>query len=94
MSYNKIFLFSGSAFPVVAAAVETELEEYKSAENKLKGLKSNMSDPESVDLLSDSTAKLTSAITSLPEILKKKANIDKHMSIAMGKYKLFLFKNN
>lgn len=71
----------------MAAAVEQELEDYKAAENRIKGLKTDM--PESAEdavdlLLADNTAKLTSAITSLPDLLKKKDNVDKHMSIAMG----------
>ncbi|XP_076048320.1 sec1 family domain containing Slh [Oratosquilla oratoria] len=74
----------GSPFPSVAAAAQTELEDYKAAEAKIKGLKSDLPEQEGMDLLSDNTAKLTSAITSLPELLKKKCNIDKHMSIAMG----------
>ncbi|XP_042204371.1 sec1 family domain-containing protein 1-like [Homarus americanus] len=75
----------GSAFPDVAAAVETELEDYKKAETHIKGLKTDP-DEDAIDLLSDNTAKLTSAITSLPELIKKKADIDKHMSIAMGEW--------
>lgn len=74
----------GSAFPDVAAAVEAELEEYKKAESHIKGLKSDLPGDDAIDLLSDNTAKLTSAITSLPELIKKKAEIDKHMSIAMA----------
>ncbi|XP_066943279.1 sec1 family domain-containing protein 1 [Macrobrachium rosenbergii] len=74
----------GSAFPDVAAAVEKELEDYKTAETHVKSLKNDIPDEDAIDLLSDNTAKLTSAITSLPELLKKKANIDKHMSIAMA----------
>ncbi|XP_071515570.1 sec1 family domain-containing protein 1 isoform X4 [Panulirus ornatus] len=74
----------GSAFPDVAAAVEKELEEYKKAETHIKGLKNDLPDEDAIDLLSDNTAKLTSAITSLPELIKKKAEIDKHMSIAMA----------
>ncbi|KAK7084719.1 Sec1 domain containing protein 1 [Halocaridina rubra] len=74
----------GSAFPDVAAAVEKELEDYKTAETHIKGLKDDLPDEDAIDLLSDNTARLTSAITSLPELLKKKANIDKHMSIAMA----------
>ena len=68
----------------MAAAVEKELEDYKTAETHVKSLKDDIPDEDAIDLLSDNTAKLTSAITSLPELLKKKANIDKHMSIAMG----------
>lgn len=84
------FSFLGSAFPDVAAAVENELEDYKKAETHIKGLKSDLPDEDAIDLLSDNTAKLTSAITSLPELLKKKANIDKHMSIAMGKMRILI----
>ena len=83
----------GSAFPVVAAAVETQLQEYKDAENKIKGLKKDIPDPESIDLLSDSTAKLSMAITSLPELMLKKSNIDKHMTLAMGKLLNILLSN-
>ncbi|XP_045129903.1 sec1 family domain-containing protein 1-like [Portunus trituberculatus] len=74
----------GSAFPDVAAAVEAELEEYKKAESHIKGLKADLPGDDAIDLLSDNTAKLTSAITSLPELIKKKTEIDKHMSIAMA----------
>ncbi|CAL4062168.1 unnamed protein product, partial [Meganyctiphanes norvegica] len=73
-----------SPFPSVAAAVETELEEYKAAEAKVKGLKTELQDAEDINLLDDNSAKLVSAITSVPELLKKKANIDKHMNIAMA----------
>lgn len=82
--YHCFLLATGSAFPDVAAAVEAELEEYKKAESHIKGLKSDLPGDDAIDLLSDNTAKLTSAITSLPELIKKKAEIDKHMSIAMG----------
>lgn len=73
----------------MAAAVEQELEDYKAAENRIKVLKTDL--PDGVEgvadlLLADNTAKLTSAITSLPDLLRKKDNIDKHMSIAMGTF--------
>lgn len=64
------------------------MEEYKKAESHIKGLKADLPGDDAIDLLSDNTAKLTSAITSLPELIKKKTEIDKHMSIAMGKFKV------
>ncbi|RXG52809.1 Sec1 family domain-containing protein 1, partial [Armadillidium vulgare] len=70
-----------SPFPMVAAAVETELEDYKSSEEKIKGLKSDFPATQPEDFFNDNTAILTSAITSLPELLKRKANIDKHMKL-------------
>lgn len=77
---------------MVAAAVETELEDYKSSEEKIKGLKSDFPAAQPEDFFNDNTAILTSAITSLPELLKRKANIDKHMSIAMGMF-IYLYLN-
>ena len=77
--------------------MEAELEEYKKAESHIKGLKADLPGDDAIDLLSDNTAKLTSAITSLPELIKKKAEIDKHMSIAMGKrllYRIHLYSRN
>ncbi|KAK4324075.1 hypothetical protein Pmani_005260 [Petrolisthes manimaculis] len=74
----------GSAFPDVAAAVEAELEEYKQAETRIKDLKTNFPDGDTIDLLTDNTAKLASAIKSLPELNRKKDEIDRHMSIAMA----------
>ena len=70
----------------MAEAVEQELEDYKAAESRIKGLKSDdLPDNGVADLLlADNTARLTSAITSLPDLLRKKDNIDKHMSIAMA----------
>lgn len=83
--YRFVIVFPGSAFPDVAAAVEAELEEYKKAETRIKDLKTNFPDGDAIDLLTDNTAKLASAIKSLPELNRKKDEIDRHMSIAMGK---------
>jgi len=80
-------MHKGSAFPTVAVAVESQLEDYKAAENRIKNLKQDLpnQDANTADLLlADNTAKLTSAITSLPELLRKKENVDRHMNIAMG----------
>uniref|UniRef100_A0A2P2HY43 Sec1 family domain-containing protein 1-like n=1 Tax=Hirondellea gigas TaxID=1518452 RepID=A0A2P2HY43_9CRUS len=75
----------GSPFPSVAAAVEQELDDYKAAESRIKDLKTDLPDAIETDLLlADNTAKLTSAITSLPDLIRKKDNVDKHMSIAMA----------
>ena len=58
----------GSPFPTVADAVQSELNEYKTSEDEVMRLKTVMGssedgDPDLVsDMLSDNTAKLTSAI--------------------------------
>ena len=77
----------GNPFPQVAEAVQEELEAYRSSEEEVKrlknemGLDGNIAD-EAISLLSDNTAKLTSAVTSLPELLEKKRLIDLHTTIA------------
>ncbi|RWS30845.1 sec1 family domain-containing protein 1-like protein [Leptotrombidium deliense] len=77
----------GSPFPQVAEAVQEELEAYRASEDEVKRLKAamgidgNVSD-EGVALLSDNTSKLTSAVSSLPELLEKKRMIDMHTTIA------------
>ncbi|KAK4336521.1 hypothetical protein RND71_044237 [Anisodus tanguticus] len=78
----------GSPFPQVAEAVQEELDSFRSEEERLKSLKNTMgidnSDggEENLDLISDTTAKITSAVTSLPELLERKKLIDMHTSIA------------
>jgi hypothetical protein len=77
----------GSPFPQVAEAVQEELEAYRSSEEEVKRLKSEMGldgniADEAISLLSDNTAKLTSAVSSLPELLEKKRLIDSHTTIA------------
>ncbi|XP_013396330.1 sec1 family domain-containing protein 1 [Lingula anatina] len=76
----------GSPFPTVAEAVQEALESYRSQEDEVKRLKHVMGlegeDDAAISMLSDTTAKLTSAVSSLPELLEKKRLIDMHMNIA------------
>ncbi|KAJ8977265.1 hypothetical protein NQ317_003967 [Molorchus minor] len=76
----------GSPFPTVAEAIQEELEQYKSSEEEVKKLRSSMGiDGENdiaMTLVSDNTAKITSAVNSLPQLLEKKRLIDMHTSIA------------
>ncbi|ESN94842.1 hypothetical protein HELRODRAFT_115024 [Helobdella robusta] len=76
----------GSPFPRVAEAVQEELESYKLQEDEVRRLKSVMGlegeDDATISMLSEGTAKLTSAISSLPELLERKRLIDMHMNIA------------
>ncbi|KAK6636247.1 hypothetical protein RUM43_009905 [Polyplax serrata] len=78
----------GSPFPTVAEAIQEELEQYKSSEEEVKRLKKSMGlEGENEDvfsMVSGNTAKLTSAVNSLPQLLKKKQLIDMHMTIATG----------
>ncbi|XP_015906128.1 sec1 family domain-containing protein 1 [Parasteatoda tepidariorum] len=80
--------YKGSPFPIVAEAVQGELDSYRSSEEEVKRLKaamglemSNGAD-EVIGSMSDNTAKLTSAVSSLPELLEKKRLIDMHMTVA------------
>ncbi|KAG8177103.1 hypothetical protein JTE90_015247 [Oedothorax gibbosus] len=80
--------YKGSPFPIVAEAVQEELDAYRSSEEEVKRLKSamgldvNSGNDELVGSMSDNTAKLTSAVSSLPELLEKKRLIDMHMTVA------------
>ena len=74
----------GNPFPEVAEAVQEEIEEYKNHEEEVQRLKSAMGlagGDGPVDI-SDNTARLTSAMSSLPELLEKKRLIDMHTTIA------------
>ncbi|XP_076819899.1 sec1 family domain-containing protein 1-like [Clavelina lepadiformis] len=74
----------GNPFPEVAEAVQEEIEEYKTHEEEVQRLKAAMGlagEDGPVDI-SDNTAKLTSAMSSLPELLEKKRLIDMHTTIA------------
>ncbi|XP_056642242.1 protein sly1 homolog [Diorhabda carinulata] len=76
----------GSSFLTVAEAIQEELEQYKSSEEEVKKLKSSMGiEGESdfaITMVSDNTAKITSAVNSLPQLLEKKRLIDMHTSVA------------
>ncbi|KAL3267291.1 hypothetical protein HHI36_011422 [Cryptolaemus montrouzieri] len=79
-------MHKGSPFPTVAEAIQEELEQYKSSEEEVKKLKSSMGiDGESdvaMSFVTDNTAKITSAVNSLPQLLEKKRLIDMHTSVA------------
>ena len=74
----------GNPFPTVAEAIQEDLEEYKKKENELSSIKQKMGldTDESGDLLSDNTSMLTSAVSSLPELIRRKAFLDMHTTIA------------
>ncbi|CAG2112388.1 unnamed protein product, partial [Medioppia subpectinata] len=77
----------GNPFPQVAEAVQEELESYRSSEDEVKRLKTEMGldgnvPDETISMMSNNTAKLTSAVSSLPELLEKKRLIDLHTTIA------------
>jgi len=76
----------GSPFPTVAEAVQEELENYKAQEDEVRRLKRAMGlegeDESAISMLSDNTAKLTSAVSSLPELLEMKRLIDMHTNVA------------
>ncbi|KAF1375251.1 hypothetical protein PFLUV_G00237640 [Perca fluviatilis] len=75
-----------SPFPEVAESVQQELDSYRAQEDEVKHLKSIMGlegeDEGAISMLSDNTAKLTSAVSSLPELLEKKRLIDLHTNVA------------
>ena len=76
----------GNPFPTVAEAVQEELDAYRAKEDDVKRLKAAMGlegeDESALSMLSDNTAKLTSAVNSLPELLEKKRLIDMHTNVA------------
>ncbi|XP_014208525.1 protein sly1 homolog isoform X1 [Copidosoma floridanum] len=78
----------GSPFPRVAEAIQEELEQYRTFEQEVKKLKTTMGidndSDEAVSMVSDNTAKLTSAVNSLPQLLEMKRLIDMHTTIATG----------
>ncbi|XP_055712245.1 protein sly1 homolog [Phlebotomus papatasi] len=76
----------GSPFPTVAEAIQEELEQYRNSEDEIKKLKSTMGiDAESevaFSMVNDNTARLTSAVNSLPQLMELKRLIDMHTKIA------------
>lgn len=78
----------GSPFPRVAEAIQEELEQYRTFEEDVKKLKSSMgidNDSEvALSMVSNNTARLTSAVNSLPQLLDMKRLIDMHTSVATG----------
>ncbi|BFZ16058.1 hypothetical protein BsWGS_19097 [Bradybaena similaris] len=86
-SRDKLWLSQkGHPFPEVAEAVQEELNAYRQEEGEVKKLKAALGlegeDDTAISMLSDNTARLTSAVTSLPDLLEKKRLIDMHMNIA------------
>lgn len=78
--------YKGSPFPTVAEAVQSRLDSYRKEEGEIKSLKEAMGldgdCDEAITMLPDNTAKLTSAVSSLPELLEKKRLIDMHTDVA------------
>ncbi|CAF4358903.1 unnamed protein product [Rotaria socialis] len=77
----------GNPFPIVAESIQEELERYRQLEGEVTRLKTAMGikgDAEdlAISLLNDTTSKLTSAVSSLPELLEKKRLLDLHTNIA------------
>ncbi|XP_034099626.1 protein sly1 homolog [Drosophila sulfurigaster albostrigata] len=76
----------GSPFPTVAEAIQEELESYRNSEEEIKRLKTSMGIEGESDiafsLVNDTTARLTNAVNSLPQLMEKKRLIDMHTKIA------------
>ncbi|KRX91229.1 Sec1 family domain-containing protein 1, partial [Trichinella pseudospiralis] len=76
----------GNPFPTVAEAIQEELESYRAKEEDIRKLKHSMGldgeTDETISLLTDNTAELTSTVNSLPELLEHKRLIDMHTNIA------------
>ena len=62
---------------------DSRLKQYSNLCNFIQGI-DNDSDA-AMAMVSDNTAKLTSAVNSLPQLLEKKRLIDMHTTIATGK---------
>ncbi|KAF0992357.1 hypothetical protein HZS_3663, partial [Henneguya salminicola] len=69
-------------FPEVAGDIQTEIKNYKECESSIKNLNSNPDDEIIDDIWSSNTSKLTSAMNSLPELLKRKTFLNMHTNIA------------
>lgn len=66
------------------------MEQLRTSEEEVKKLKASMGLENESDIvfsmMSDNTAKLTSAVNSLPQLLERKRLIDMHTSIATGDF--------
>uniref|UniRef100_UPI00358E54C0 sec1 family domain-containing protein 1 n=1 Tax=Myxine glutinosa TaxID=7769 RepID=UPI00358E54C0 len=75
-----------SLFPEVADAIQQELDSYRAQEEDVKRLKGSLGfdgeDDTTMGLISDNSARLTSAVSSLPDLLEKKRLIDIHTNLA------------
>lgn len=81
--------FKATPFPSVAEAIQEELDAYRKNEDEIKRLKNTMNpidenlQNEPVNFSFDgATAKLSSAVGSLPELIEKKRLIDLHTNVA------------
>ncbi|XP_008553766.1 protein sly1 homolog [Microplitis demolitor] len=78
----------GSPFPRVAEAIQEELEQYRICEEEVKKLKSSMGIDGDMEIpgnmVANNTARLTTAINHLPQLLDMKRMIDMHTTIATG----------
>uniref|UniRef100_A0A7E4WDZ4 Sec1 family domain-containing protein 1 n=1 Tax=Panagrellus redivivus TaxID=6233 RepID=A0A7E4WDZ4_PANRE len=78
--------YKGSPFPIVADAVQSDLEEVKQNEKAIKDLKTSMGfdneSDETIMVFGDTTSKLSSAVGTLPELLKRKSFVELHTNVA------------
>jgi hypothetical protein len=78
--------YKGSPFPVVAEAIQNDLEEVKTNEKSIKDLKTSMGfdndTDEAVIVYSDTTSKISSAVGTLPELLRRKGFVELHTNVA------------
>ncbi|KAK2705954.1 protein sly1 homolog [Artemia franciscana] len=72
----------GSAIPFVAEVLQQEIDSYKSENEKVKRLKETMTEGE-VDLTS-TNRQITTAVSSLPQLVEKKKRIEMHTSLAQA----------
>ncbi|OON17451.1 Sec1 family protein, partial [Opisthorchis viverrini] len=82
--------FKGAAFSEVAEAIRDEVTILRDYEKRMGELKSVMGlsdsfaslDESTLTLLDDNTARLTSAVSSLPQLMERKRCLDMHTNIA------------
>ncbi|KAF8566814.1 hypothetical protein P879_04587 [Paragonimus westermani] len=82
--------FKGAAFSDVAEAIREEVCTLKEYEKRMSELKTSMglsgdlssADESTLTLLDDNTVRLTSAVSSLPQLMERKRFLDMHTNIA------------